>query len=165
MRSVLLSTENLSHHYGSEVGCIDVSFDIYPGEVLGVVGESGSGKTTLLKNISGLLQPSSGSVKFDTRVDGLKDIYLLSEPERRLLMRTDWGIVFQNARDGLRMNVSAGANVGVALADDPKRAVNAQVARAHAAPVPLDRRHDGGGGGRGGGPSDASRRQAERLGS
>ena len=45
----------------------------------------------------------------------LKDIYLLSEPERRLLMRTDWGIVFQNARDGLRMNVSAGANVGERL--------------------------------------------------
>ena len=71
MMNVLLSTKNLSHHYGSQVGCIDVSFDIYPSEVLGIVGESGSGKTTLLKNISGLLQPSSGSVKFDTRVDGL----------------------------------------------------------------------------------------------
>ena len=115
MTNVLLSAKNLSHHYGSQVGCIEVNFNIYPGEVLGVVGESGSGKTTLLKNISGLLQPSSGSVKFNTRVDGLKDIYLLSEPERRLLMRTDWGIVFQNARDGLRMNVSAGANVGERL--------------------------------------------------
>ena len=52
MTKVLLSAKNLSHHYGSQVGCIDVNFDIYPGEVLGVVGESGSGKTTLLKNIS-----------------------------------------------------------------------------------------------------------------
>jgi putative phosphonate transport system ATP-binding protein len=39
----------------------------------------------------------------------------MSEPERRMLMRTDWGIVFQNPRDGLRMNVSAGANVGERL--------------------------------------------------
>ena len=74
MTNVLLSAKNLSHYYGSQVGCIDVNFDIYPGEVLGVVGESGSGKTTLLKNISGLLQPSSGSVKFNTRVYGFKDV-------------------------------------------------------------------------------------------
>ena len=39
----------------------------------------------------------------------------MSEPERRLLMRTDWGIVYQNPKDGLRMNVSAGANVGERL--------------------------------------------------
>jgi putative phosphonate transport system ATP-binding protein len=36
----------------------------------------------------------------------------LSEAERRFLMRTDWGFVHQDARDGLRMGVSAGANVG-----------------------------------------------------
>ena len=42
MTKMLLSAKNLSHHYGSQVGCIDVNFDIYPGEVLGVVGESGS---------------------------------------------------------------------------------------------------------------------------
>ena len=111
----LLQVSDLSRHYGGQVGCADVSFDLYPGEVLGVVGESGSGKTTLLKCISGLLPPSAGTVQFDTRVDGPRDIYEMSEPERRMLMRTDWGIVFQNPRDGLRMNVSAGANVGERL--------------------------------------------------
>ena len=39
----------------------------------------------------------------------------LSEAERRALMRTDWGFVHQDARDGLRMNVSAGGNVGERL--------------------------------------------------
>ncbi len=111
----LLDVKGLTHRYGGQIGCEDVSFTLFPGEVLGVVGESGSGKTTLLKCISGLLPPSSGSVRFDTRVDGLRDIYAMSEPERRMLMRTDWGIVFQNPRDGLRMNVSAGANVGERL--------------------------------------------------
>ena len=97
------------------MGCADVSFALYPGEVLGVVGESGSGKTTLLKCIAGLMPPTSGTVHFDIRGNGLREIYQISEPQRRLLMRTDWGIVFQNPRDGLRMNVSAGANVGERL--------------------------------------------------
>jgi putative phosphonate transport system ATP-binding protein len=39
----------------------------------------------------------------------------MSEPERRMLMRTDWGFVHQNPRDGLRLNVSAGANIGERL--------------------------------------------------
>jgi putative phosphonate transport system ATP-binding protein len=44
-----------------------------------------------------------------------RDLYALSEAERRLLMRTDWGFVHQNPADGLRMTVSAGANVGERL--------------------------------------------------
>ena len=39
----------------------------------------------------------------------------MSEPERRMLGRTDWAFVHQNARDGLRMGVSAGGNVGERL--------------------------------------------------
>ncbi|WP_028465193.1 phosphonate C-P lyase system protein PhnK [Nisaea denitrificans] len=111
----LLEVEGLTQKYGHQIGCEDVHFSLYPGEVLGIVGESGSGKSTLLRCASGLMQPTAGTVRFDTRVDGLQDIYALSEAERRMLMRTDWGIIFQNARDGLRMNVSAGANVGERL--------------------------------------------------
>ena len=54
-------------------------------------------------------------MRFATRSQGLTDIFELSEPERRMLMRTDWGIVHQNPRDGLRMAVSAGGNVGERL--------------------------------------------------
>ena len=111
----LLRVQGLTHHYGRQLGCQDVSFDLYPGEVLGIVGESGSGKTTLLKCISGQLQPTEGRVSFDTRTEGLSDVWALPEPERRMLMRTDWGIVYQSPREGLRMNVSSGANVGERL--------------------------------------------------
>ncbi|WP_343716850.1 phosphonate C-P lyase system protein PhnK [Inquilinus sp.] len=112
---ILLRVEGLTKLYGDTVACRDVAFEMSPGEVLGIVGESGSGKTTLLNCISGRLAPSAGTVAFDTRVRGLIDIYALSEPERRMLARTDWGFVHQNPRDGLRMDVSAGANVGERL--------------------------------------------------
>lgn len=52
---------------------------------------------------------------FDTRAGGMRDKITMSEPERRMLGRTDWAFVHQNARDGLRMNVSAGGNVGERL--------------------------------------------------
>ena len=52
---------------------------------------------------------------YDTRHEGLADIYGMREAERRLLVRTDWGFVHQNPRDGLRLGVSAGANVGERL--------------------------------------------------
>ena len=40
----LLSVAGVSRFYGERIGCADVSFDLWPGEVLGIVGESGSGK-------------------------------------------------------------------------------------------------------------------------
>lgn len=114
--SPLLESVGISHTYaGGQVGCAGVNFSLYPGEVLGIVGESGSGKSTLLSCLSGGLEPDSGAVRFDVAGQGLRDVFKLSEPERRLLMRTDWGIVHQNPRDGLRMSVSAGGNVGERL--------------------------------------------------
>jgi len=114
--SPLLEAESVGHVYaGGQVGCADVSFQLYPGEVLGVVGESGSGKSTLLACLSGMIRPAGGHVRFDVGRQGLRDVYALSEPERRMLMRTEWGVVHQNPRDGLRMAVSAGGNVGERL--------------------------------------------------
>ena len=111
----LLRVRNLSKTYGDIVGCKDVSFEISPGEVLGVVGESGSGKTTLLNCISARLEPTAGTVEYNARDRGLSDIYQMLESERRYLMRTDWGIVYQDAMEGLRPRVTAGANVGERL--------------------------------------------------
>ena len=111
----LLSVRSLNKSFDLVRACQDISFDLYPAEVLGIVGESGSGKTTLLRCMSGYMTPTSGSVSFNFGDEGLKNIFELSEPERRRLQREEWGFVHQNPRDGLRMRVSAGANVAEPL--------------------------------------------------
>ncbi|HEX2018552.1 MAG TPA: phosphonate C-P lyase system protein PhnK [Aurantimonas sp.] len=111
----LLSVREITRTYGARTGCEAVSFDVWPGEVMAIVGESGSGKTTLLNCISTRLAPTSGSIAYAMRDGTMRDLASLGEAERRLLMRTDWGFVHQHASDGLRMRVSAGANVGERL--------------------------------------------------
>jgi putative phosphonate transport system ATP-binding protein len=111
----LLVADKITKLYGERAGCRDVSLDLWPGEVLAVVGESGSGKTTLLNCLSARLKPTSGTVRYATRDGVARDLFAMSEAERRFLMRTDWGFVHQNPAEGLRMTVSAGANVGERL--------------------------------------------------
>ncbi len=111
----LLMAEGLSKSYGRLMACRDVSFALYPGEVLAVVGESGSGKTTLLQLLSAQLAPSAGRVSYRMRDGVTRDLASLGEAERRFLFRTDWGYVHQDPALGLRMAVSAGANVGERL--------------------------------------------------
>ena len=115
LSSPLLSVRNIGKRFGGRVACHDVSFDLWPGEVLGIVGESGSGKTTLLNCLAGRLMPDEGSVAYETASGGTVDVHRLSEARRRLLTRTEWGFVNQDAREGLRMGVSAGANIGERL--------------------------------------------------
>ena len=110
MNQPLLSVNNLTHLYAPGKGFSDVSFDLWPGEVLGIVGESGSGKTTLLKSISARLTPQQGEIHYENR-----SLYGMSEADRRRLLRTEWGVVHQHPLDGLRRQVSAGGNIGERL--------------------------------------------------
>ncbi len=111
----LLIAEGLTKYYGRQLGCRDASFELYEGEVMAVVGESGSGKSTLLQMLSTQIEPTSGRILYRMRDGGMKNLWEMSEPERRFLLRTDWGYVHQDPQHGLRMGVSAGGNVGERL--------------------------------------------------
>ncbi len=111
----LLAVRGLAKYYGARRGCANVSFDLHQGEVLAIVGESGSGKSTLLNLIAAELEPDAGSVAYRLRSGETRDLFGMGEAERRLLFRTDWGFVRQDAAQGLRMGVSAGGNVGERL--------------------------------------------------
>jgi len=116
----LVSVRNLKTFYsirgsfadrliGREAGSVravdDVSFDLWPGEVLGLVGESGSGKTTLGRTLLGLVRATSGSVLFAGH-----DITKLNERQLRE-HRRQMQIVFQDPHASLNPAMTIGQAV------------------------------------------------------
>jgi ABC-2 type transport system ATP-binding protein len=69
----MLEVQHLSKYYGPLAAINDVSFEVRPGEVLGLLGPNGSGKSTTVKILTGLLRPTSGGVRLDG-ADALRDL-------------------------------------------------------------------------------------------
>jgi len=63
----LLSIRNLSIRFGGIVALEDVSFDVEPGQIVGLIGPNGAGKTTVFNCMTGVYQPDSGSITFEGR--------------------------------------------------------------------------------------------------
>ncbi len=109
----VLKVENLSKTYVSErtilgkareyVSAVDgVSFNVYPGETLGLVGESGCGKTTLSRAILRLIDSDKGTIFFNER-----NIMKLSKTQLNS-QRKDFNIVFQDPYSSLNPRISIG---------------------------------------------------------
>lgn len=89
----ILEVKNLSYIYSIgtpfEHKALDsVSFQIFPGEFIGIIGHTGSGKSTLMQQLNGLLRPTSGSVLLDGQ-----DIWSDKKLTRQTRFRV--GLVFQ----------------------------------------------------------------------
>ena len=117
----LLSVRNLSKHYARKGGLLGgdrsvvravdgVSFEVYPGETLGLVGESGCGKTTTGRAILRLIEPTAGEVTFD----GHNVLTLDSASMRKL--RRKMQIIFQDPFSSLNPRMTIGAIVREGLA-------------------------------------------------
>ncbi len=120
MPETMIQVENLSKHFsrssgmwGDKSGVVkavdDISFQIAPGEVLGLVGESGSGKSTTGRLILRLIEPTAGRVL----VDG-KNVFELPKNQMREL-RKEMQIVFQDPYGAFNPRMTVGAILGEAL--------------------------------------------------
>ncbi|HLE94979.1 MAG TPA: ATP-binding cassette domain-containing protein, partial [Acidimicrobiia bacterium] len=75
----MLRVNKVNAHYGAIKALWDVSLTVGEGEVVAVLGANGAGKTTLVKSIVGLIEPTSGMIKFaGQRIEG-RDPHRISE--------------------------------------------------------------------------------------
>jgi branched-chain amino acid transport system ATP-binding protein len=64
MEAPILSVDRVSKHFGGVLAINNLSFNVYPGEVVGLMGPNGAGKTTLLNVITGVYKPDAGTIEF-----------------------------------------------------------------------------------------------------
>ncbi len=106
---------NMCPETGAIVACAGISFDLYPGEVLGIVGESGSGKTTVVKQLFFDMEPSAGEAYLLPYEKGKVNIFEESSQKKRYMRNHLMGMVYQNPRDGLNFAFTSGGNIAEKL--------------------------------------------------
>jgi len=99
----------------SIVACAGISFDLFPGEVLGIVGESGSGKSTVVRLLYFDMEKSAGEAMLRPYQDGQVNILDESNQKKRFIRNHLMGMVYQNPRDGLNFRFTSGGNIAEKL--------------------------------------------------
>ena len=98
-KKTILDIKNLRKTFGNNVILENINFNLLEGESLAIIGASGSGKSVLLKNIIGLLDPDTGSIK----INSTEMVNLPRKDKENLLLQL--GITFQHGAlfDSLRI--------------------------------------------------------------
>jgi oligopeptide/dipeptide ABC transporter ATP-binding protein len=113
----ILSIQDLTVEFKTEDGIVravsDVSYDLMPGEVLGIVGESGSGKSVSMLSILGL-SPQGRIPKGEALYKG-KDLLKMSDKELRQIRGGDMAMIFQDPMTSLNPVLTVGNQISEAL--------------------------------------------------
>jgi ABC-type dipeptide/oligopeptide/nickel transport system ATPase component len=112
--SPLLDVRDLSVAFGERTVVDRVSFQIAPGETLGVVGESGSGKSVTAFSILRLLQATGRITGGEVRFEG-RDLLTLSEKEMRAIRGARISLIFQEPMTALNPVMRIGDHIAEAL--------------------------------------------------
>jgi oligopeptide transport system ATP-binding protein len=119
MAEPVLSIRDLVVEFDTDDGVVQavdgVSYDVYPGETLGIVGESGSGKSVSTMSILGLIPIPPGRIKNGTAVFQGKDLLKLSKKELRRVRGNRMAIVFQDPMTSLNPVLKIGFQLKEAL--------------------------------------------------
>ncbi len=113
--AVLLDYQHVEISFNGNPVVHDVSFQLHPGEILGLVGESGSGKSTLIKAAMGLLGSSGMVTKGDIWFEG-KNLPDLSDTEMRHICGEKIGMIFQDCGASLSPIRTIGEQIVESLA-------------------------------------------------
>jgi oligopeptide/dipeptide ABC transporter ATP-binding protein len=115
----LLSIRDLVVEFTTEDGVVQavdgITYDLYPGETLGIVGESGSGKSVSTMSILGLIpQPPGRIVRGEAMFKG-KDLLKVSKKELRRIRGNDLAMIFQDPMTSLNPVLKVGSQIGEAI--------------------------------------------------
>jgi oligopeptide transport system ATP-binding protein len=117
-RQPLLSVEDLCVEFWTQRGTVHavngISFDIAPGETLGIVGESGCGKSVTSLALMGIL-PRAGKITSGTAMFGDRDLFTLSDRELRRVRGRDIAMIFQDPMTSLNPVLTIGRQIREAL--------------------------------------------------
>ena len=117
-RQPLLSVEDLRVQFWTSRGTVHavngISFDVAPGDTLGIVGESGCGKSVTSLAILGIL-PRAGKVTSGTAMFGDRDLFRLSDRELRRIRGRDIAMIFQDPMTSLNPVLTIGRQIREAL--------------------------------------------------
>jgi oligopeptide/dipeptide ABC transporter ATP-binding protein len=115
----ILSITNLAVEFATEDGVVkavdDITYDVFPGETLGIVGESGSGKSVSTLSILGLIPQPPGRIVSGTAVFKGKDLLKMKKRELRRFRGDEVAMVFQDPMTSLNPVLKVGRQLAEAI--------------------------------------------------